>query len=134
MKKLQEEAIRRHGLNLLALFPRAAEQDPIKLCKKLRRLQSQAEAITLRMCNGPEYQEDEADNLLNVIMDKLTLILGNDITCVPIFINRDPRGYAFKIHDTWLRERQQMNLPGACICKDWGGYGIIAPNINEKGE
>lgn len=43
---------------------------------------------------------------------------------VPVFLNQDPRGYALKIKDNYVR------LHGLNIYKDWGGYGIIAPEIN----
>jgi len=37
-----------------------------------------------------------------------------------VFINGDPRGYALKIKDEFVREN---NLT---IYQDWGGYGILA--------
>ena len=42
---------------------------------------------------------------------------------VPVFINRDPRGYALKIREIWMR-----NYSGN-LHRDWGGYGILAPDF-----
>ncbi len=166
----KEMRIVNHGNNLLRIFPKATERDPGNLCRKLRRLQSQAEKITLRLCNGPQFDtEDEADNLLNAILAKVNALLGNvrkeyqpktgakcgckrgqqrdncpacegtgyavDFAAirarrtepahelVPVFINRDPRGYALKINDEWMTEHD------AKLEKDWGGYGLLAPEI-----
>jgi hypothetical protein len=42
----------------------------------------------------------------------------------PIFLNGDARGYALKIQDDYVRDN---NLD---IHKDWGGYGILAPEFD----
>lgn len=137
MTPAQLEAIRKHGQNLLAIFPNATEKDPVKLCKKLRRLEAQAAAIALRLCNGPEYPEGKADELTGAIIDKVDVLLGNEYTLnspkrVPVFINRDPRGYALKIDDEWIRKQRADHRTAykAVIHQDWGGYGIIAPEID----
>ncbi len=168
MNARQQAAIEQHGSHLLAIFPNATERDPVKLCKALRRLESQAHAIALRLCNGPEFPGGyrEVDSRCEIILGKVNALLGNvneyqpktgakcgcrrgvqrdncstcegtghviDFTAirnrkplVPVFINRDPRGYALKI-----REEAVM---GMRIHRDWGGYGIIAPEIGRNGE
>ena len=125
-KQRQAEQIKAHGENLLHLFPRATERDPIKLCKKLRRMEAKAQEIALRLCNGPEFPggDDEVDALTGAILEKVNAILGNSgPDAVPVFVNRDPRGYALKIDDVWMHNKQ------ARIYSDWGGYGIIAPEF-----
>lgn len=126
------ERIAAHGRQLLAIFPNATERDPVALCKRLRKLEGQAAAIALRLCNGPEYENpDVPDTLLDKIKDKVNDLLGNNgeewgarrEPPVPVFINRDPRGYALKIDDAWMREHR------VALHQDWGGYGIIAPEI-----
>jgi hypothetical protein len=120
------ERIEKHGRDLLAIFPGATEQDPVKLCKKLRRLEGQAAAVALRMCNGPEFtREDEPDELLDAILAKVDALLAFNAAGVPAFINRDPRGYALKIHDEWMVSHSGV------LHRDWGGYGIIAPDLTE---
>lgn len=121
--------IEKHGQNLLAIFPNAHERDPVKLCKKLRRLEGKAQAIALRLCNGPEYPGgyDKVDNLTTAILAKVNAILGNSgPDSVPVFINRDPRGYALKIEDSWVSKNYETKP----IHRDWGGYGIIAPDLS----
>jgi hypothetical protein len=130
MKTTQRDAIARHGHDLLAIFPNAGERDPIALCKKLRRLERQAAAIGLRLCNGPKYPtEDGADKDTDAVLLKVHDLLGNyepgdalREPVVPIFVNRDPRGYALKI-----RSEVAVHLS---IHRDWGGYGIIAPDFS----
>lgn len=127
-KQRQYEQIKAHGENLLAIFPNATERDPIALCKKLRRLEAKAQAIALRLCNGPEYPGgyDEVDALTGAILEKVNAILGNSgPDAVPIFVNRDPRGYALKIEDSWVRDNYEKKP----IHRDWGGYGILAPDL-----
>jgi hypothetical protein len=118
------ERIAQHGRNLLAIFPNATEQDPVKLCKKLRRLEIEGNELGLRLCNGPEFPGgyDEADAVGNAILAKVNRLLG--IGKVGVMLNRDPRGYALKIGDVIMR-KQNLTLH-----TDMGGYGILAPEID----
>ena len=127
------DRIAKHGNQLLAIFPNATERNPVKLCKKLRRLEAQASRHTLELCNGDEPgPHDEAwsdrhNEALFLILNKVHVLLGNTTQnkgTVPVFINRDPRGYALKIDDEWMREHN------AELHRDWGGYGILAPEID----
>jgi len=166
MNAKTREAIIRHGRQLLAIFPRATERDPVALCKKLRRLESKGAALGLRLCNGPEFAtEEEADQIGDAILAKVNALLGNvheyqpktGAKCgcrrgvqrdncpncegtgrvidfhairkplVPIFLNRDPRGYALKIRSEWMAERNETQLHS-----DWGGYGILAPDLTNN--
>lgn len=142
------EKIRRiesHGRDLLAIFPNATERDPLALCKKLRRLENQAARIALRLCNGPEYPEGEDDKACEAVMAKVCKLLDGGTSDngrpagVPIFLNRDPRGHQLKISDEWIREAipamrakpDTVHIAAALakLHKDWGGYGILAPEI-----
>ena len=160
--------IEQHGRNLLAIFPQAKEQDPVKLCKQLRKIEARANSVALRLCNGPQYREGEDDRITDAILQQVNTLLGNvtaykpktGAACgckrgvqrdncpscegtgrvvdfhairnrrplVPVFVNRDPRGYALKIDDEWMRARQEVRL-----ATDWGGYGILAPDLREEG-
>ena len=118
------ERIRQHGEHLLAIFPRATERDPLELCRKLRRLETQGERIAVDYCNGLhgcEAHEQQTDKLLA----KVNKLLGNAPPAVPVFFNSDPRGYALKIQDEYVREHDLQ------IHRDLGGYGIIAPDLTE---
>lgn len=139
----QSKAIEQHGRNLLDIFPNATERDPVKLCKKLRALEARGAALALRLCNGPQFpNEDDAEKISEAILSKVNVLLGNlkyakkDRTIhmvVPIFVNLDPRGYALKISDEWLRERSHGHPSAVRIHTDWGGYGILAPEIGKDG-
>lgn len=122
----QYARIREHGENLLKIFPDATEQDPVALCKKLRRLEARASSFALRLCNGPEFAtEDEADECGNRILEQVkNLLFGMGPENVTVILNRDPRGYALKIDDRWMQAHNPK------LHRDWGGYGIIAPEIN----
>jgi len=126
-KQRQYEQIKAHGENLLAIFPNATEKDPVSLCKTLHRLEAKARRICTDYCNGDfdAGENGEAlDATLDAILAKVNAILGNSgPDAVPVFVNQDPRGYALKIDDVWIHNKQARIYP------DWGGYGIIAPEI-----
>ncbi len=142
------EAIRRHGENLLAIFPNATERDPVALCKKLRRIETAISKPLVDYCNG-EFDAGEDGEKLDALTDKamakLKTLLG--LSGKPgepgLLINRDPRGYALKIDDAWMRDngwklnRSNRHTNGsgsiavARLHRDMGGYGIIAPDLTE---
>jgi len=114
--------IEKHGNDLIRLFPDTVELDPIKLCKKLRTIELKAERITLELCNGvPSARAVAAEAQLEKIHDKICQILGVTRRWQHLFINRDPRGYALKLSEEFAQDKQ--------IYKDWGGYGILAPDF-----
>ena len=124
--------IKLHGETLLAMFPRAKERDPIKLCKALRRLESKASLAAVNYCNGAidmESWESLKDSTL-AKLDKLLRPTGAE----GLFINGDPRGYALKVDDAFTRrfncDRIDSNLPP--LHRDLGGYGILAPDLTNE--
>ena len=121
-KKEMYARIERHGEQLKAIFNLPADTDPIKLCKSLRRIENKAERYATDYCNGVidiAEMETSHDKILKAV-DK---ILKPKQTGVPIFFNQDPRGYALKIDDEYIRNNNIR------IMTDWGGYGIIAPDL-----
>lgn len=131
MTASKEVRIISHGNKLLAIFPKATERDPGTLCRKLRRLEAQAAKLALRGCNGPQWDsEQDEQNAYDAILLKVNGLLHNyedgdalREPLVPVFINRDPRGYQLKIRDEW------MTANDAKLEKDMGGYGLLAPEI-----
>ncbi len=119
MTSKQRDAIEAHGLNLLKLFPDATERDPVALCKKLRRWEKRGDRRSLRMCNEAAYSYAEAESDKRRILGAVHKLLGSD----RVWLNGDPRGYALKID---LRDGEELH-------RDWGGYGIIAPEIGSDG-
>ena len=69
-----------------------------------------AERDNCAACEGTGYRIDFA-------------AIRNRPDIVPVFINRDPRGYALKIDDVWMHNKQPR------LFRDFGGYGILAPEI-----
>jgi len=125
MKTAQQDRIIEHGENILAIFPNAKEQDPLKLCKKLRRIETAANGNATDYCNGiidcDQWSRKAADYKRKVI-DLLGFPSGMDYC--PVMVNGDPRGYALKLDDGLTR------LNNWQIQRDWGGYGLLAPDID----
>ena len=110
-----------HGKNLLAIFPSATITDPVYLCKRLRFYERKAESSTTALCNGCiESLQKYHEKALERIEGKVRKILGITADDV-MFINRDPRGYALKLSDSYVKDLR--------IYKDWAGYGILAPDF-----
>lgn len=111
-----------HGENLKTLFKLPAATDPVKLCKALRRLEKQASRAAEDYCNGgmsmEQFEAFEASTLA-----RLDALLGFRAAGVPVFVNGDPRGYALKIWDGYVRDND------VTIYRDLGGYGILAPDF-----
>jgi hypothetical protein len=113
-KQRQAEQIKAHGENLLAIFPNATERDPLTLCKKLRRIEVRANRAACDACNH-QAGADAWEAKGNKARAEANAILGTD----RVWVNGDPRGYALKVD---LRDGENLR-------RDWGGYGIIAPEI-----
>jgi len=120
-----KEAIERHCRGLLAIFPNASETDPTKLYKELKRLEDRAHKLAEDYCNG-HVDSDGWEAKRDKIRDKLNTLLNPGD--VPVFLNGDPRGYALKIEDEWMREALSS---GKKLQTDWGGYGLLAPDLTE---
>jgi len=114
------DQIRTHGDNLNKIFH--TDIDNITLCKKLFRLENKGNRIALDYCNGDMKNEDfetQKDKILKSVDKILNFTKQN----IPVFFNSDPRGYALKIEDDYVRD--------ITIHRDWGGYGILAPDFRE---
>ena len=120
-KEILYSRITKHGQNLKAVFNLDQDIDPVKLCKRLFRLENKAHKLALDFCNG-EIDQLEWDQKADKILTKVEAILKNKKV---LFLNGDARGYALKIDDEYIRNN---NLN---IHRDWGGYGIIAPDFRD---
>lgn len=142
MKNTMNQRIKEHGENLNAIFNTGL--DPIVLCKKLRRLEFKAHHATNCLCNTntldflnhtrPWDLKQSTDEEIDLYFDKIKTSLKKILKLkpsyplspddiYPVFINFDPRGYALKISDEYMRER---NIK---LHRDFGGYGILAPDL-----
>lgn len=120
-QQTMKQAIVAHGKQLLAIFPRASEQDPDNLCRKLRRLETKVSRASVSHCNG-EMGADAWEEVKEASRDALRRLLNPG--GVPLYVNSDPRGYALKIPSEYVRRN------GLEIHRDWGGYGILAPDLS----
>ena len=130
MTPKQRKAIEKHGRNVQNIFRNTSKMDPVQLCRKLRRIELDAEKIGLAMCNDSTYTTDDADDDTQDVMHALSRLLGFEPGkkgSVPVFINRDPRGYALKIDSEYVKAHDLD------IHRDMGGYGILAPEIDKEG-
>ena len=116
-KSTMYQQIQKHGENLNSIFNTGIE--PVKLCKKLRRLELKANKIAIDWCNGV-IDTENIEPIIEPVIKAARKILGDSF---PIQFNGDARGYALKISDKVMKENN-LNL-----YQDWGGYGIICPDF-----
>jgi len=136
-EKMYQE-IEKHGENLNNIFH--TSKDNVSLYKSLRRLETKAHHATTCLCNTNtldllelnrftgydvhQTTEEEQDIFFDKITKSLEKILNYKNADVDVFINFDARGYALKIR------LDDTDVKSMAIYKDWGGYGILAPDFN----
>lgn len=108
--------IEKHGKEIIKYF-NLKDQNPLDISKKLFSLERKMHRACEAYCNGT-ISEGELDIVEVNILSKVKGVLGS---LHGIFINHDPRGYALK-----------LNISNFYM-KDFGGYGILAPNFKEGG-
>ena len=99
IKEMLYSRITRHGQNLKAMFNLDRDIDPVKLCKRLLRLETKAHKLAVDFCNGV-IDQLEWDKKADQILTKVETILNNKKV---LFCNGDARGYALKIDDEYLK-------------------------------
>lgn len=113
------ERIATHGRNLIKAYALPDDTDPMELCRKLRLIEGRMNRAAERACNLPDQDKNLSRAVLTAEGSVLRL-LGRVPT--GFFVNTDPRGYALKI--------ETEHTPTG-IHRDWGGYGILAPDLSE---
>ena len=116
-KYIMYKRIEKHGDNLKSIFN--LDVDSVKLCKQLFRLENKAHKLALDYCNG--VFEGDIDKESEKILSKVAKLLNTNT--FNMFLNTDARGYALKLFEDFSKDKP--------IHKDWGGYGIIAPDFRE---
>jgi hypothetical protein len=106
-----------HGQRLNQVF--GTPYEPLEIYEKLRRIELKLKRLNTDYCNGV-IQEADYDSACAKLEAKVVALLGQNH---PIYLNRDPRGYALKIRDSYMKAHN-LDLP-----TDWGGYGLIAPEF-----
>lgn len=110
------------NLNVIFNLKLETEKEKLSFIRKLRRLELKGNDISLDFCNGRSFIDTEKD--INIILNEVDKLLGYVEKGIPIFFNSDIRGYSLKIDDEYVREHR-LN-----ITTDWGGYGILVPNLS----
>lgn len=121
-KERQRESILLHGFKLCRVFNLPEDTAPSSLCKRVHRLETEMHRANELYCSEatePGFLDKKEVSILR----RLDGILNFSAQGIPVFINNDPRGYALKIQSAWIRDND------VDICRDWGGYGIIAPEF-----
>lgn len=139
MKEEIKQRVLKHSEDLIKIFKLEhikTEYDKLLLCRKLRHLETEAHHLAEDYCNGIIDTEDTLKDgviirgiefYLERIRKRLDNILYYKEKDIPCFINTDPRGYALKIKDDYIEKiRNKVN-----ISTDFGGYGLIAPDLKE---
>jgi len=110
--------VMKQGQVLNKIFETGIDDDILII--KVVVLERQAHDLAERFCNGT-IDQDRYEYLKNHILTKLDQVLNFKEKNIPVFLNGDPRGYALKIDHEYVREHDLS------IHRDWGGYGILAP-------
>ena len=117
-KQTMYQNIKKHGDTLKSIFN--LDVDSIELCKKLFRLENKAHKLATDYCNGDF--EGDIDKESEKILSKVAKILNTNT--FNMFFNGDARGYALKFFEDFSKDK--------AIQKDWGGFGIIAPDFKPQ--
>ena len=115
--------IKRHGEQLAKIFPDATIR-PRALCSYLQQKESMAHRFAEDYCNG-QIDGEACSDKHAVILASVNFVLGNQDEKIRVIVNSDPRGYALKIHNKSMRD---MDL---VLHRDFGGYGILAPDLTD---
>jgi len=97
----------------------AVGTDPLRA---LRIVELRANTTNEQWCNGL-ISEQECDAKFVEYERSVKRIFGGKLPEGFMF-NHDPRGYALKLDDNYVRNAPD---PIKNIHRDWGGYGILAP-------
>lgn len=93
---------------------------------RLRAIENEANRNAVLYCNGDIDSHQYEARKWNTIAQVANLLKGS----LPkgFFVNSDPRGYALKIDsgNEAGQEHHPEYIPQG-LHKDWGGYGILAP-------
>jgi hypothetical protein len=126
----KQEQIVNHAHKLHKIFPACASIRPATLYGLLAQLEREGSKLAEDKCNRP-MAESEYERRKTSIDRRVREILRPDLAGIKLILNcGDPRGCALKIDDADMRRLWEENK--LAIERDWGGYGIIAPNFDEE--
>lgn len=87
--------------------------------RTLRTIENRMRHAALMYCNEPDYGDDKLEAMKEQTRAAVARLFGGKLP-EGFRLNSDPRGYALKI------DEELVKLP-AGLHRDFGGYGILAP-------
>lgn len=97
------------------------ETPGLALWRRLRRIENWFTVYSTRYCNG-DIDTDAFEQVKQQAKNRLSKVFGGRVP-EGVFLNSDPRGYALKLDNEKVAIPQGMET-------DWGGYGILAAEID----
>jgi len=125
-KQRRDAEICAHGMKLIRTFE-VEDILPVTLYKKLHRIQARVQTRNERRCgDGRTFHETDQDHAAfeRRTLDSINRLIDFRGAGVPVILNTDPRGYALKVRESYMRDHPECSLP-----KDWGGYGLLVPDF-----
>ena len=105
-KQRMNEQILQHGFKLIRIFNLPEGTLPVTLCKRIHRIEVKAHRLAEDYCNGRIESDDWQEKKENSFLKSLDKILNFKDQGIPVIINGDPRGYALKINEDYVRKHK----------------------------
>lgn len=130
IKERRKAQLDRHYKALEALAKHLGVDTPNgkRLSVALLKLEREAHKLSEDYCNG-DIESSEWHLIQDGITERVKALFGG---CdVPgFFVNGDPRGCALKLNNETNEQRELIADCG--LQRDWGGYGLLAPEIDGR--
>ena len=126
-KDLRKQKLDKHYKTLEELAAVCGIKNPNgkKLSLALWKIEQKAHKDATDYCNGTAFTgENDWDENAKRIVEKVQSLFNGNLC--GLMVNSDPRGYALKIQEYTMKAGI---YDGIAIERDWGGYGILSPNI-----
>ncbi len=117
----RQEQIAEHEENLSKFFNHNINYE------ELKKLDDKAHIFAEHCCSY-EISEIEQEEQEKYFMSELLALIGSH-NKDKVFYNGDPRGFTFKIPHELVNKFYETDK--ISIYRDWGGYGIIAPDFRD---
>lgn len=129
IKERRELQLEKHykALETLATMSGVKDANGKKLSNALRKIEQDASADSIKYANG-EIDTAKWGELKDKYKTQALKLFNNNLP--GFYLNSDPRGYALKIKTEFMipgGKYENINLQ-----RDWGSYGLLAPEITGK--
>jgi hypothetical protein len=124
-KERRKEQLERHykTLEQLAIACGINKPNGKKLSNELRKVENVMHKMAEKWCNGT-VEESIYDDFETFTIENVQTIFNHNLQ--GFFVNSDPRGYSLKIEEG---QTKKLAAQGISLHRDWGGYGILSPEI-----